>query len=49
MVTRIRRLARSLEVEPVSMIEARLKEREAELLARLWIFPDRLAAWHRAE
>jgi hypothetical protein len=48
-LTRLHRVAPSLEGRKADVIEARLKEQEEEVLAQLQIVEDRLAAWRRAE
>ena len=48
-VTRVHRVAPSLEGQPVPVIEARLKEEEDDILKQLHTLDERLGAWQRAE
>ena len=48
-VTRVHRTAPSLEGQSVTIIEARLKEEEDDILKQLHTLDERLAAWQRAD
>ena len=48
-VTRVHRVAPSLEGQPVPVIEARLKEEEDDILKQLHTLDERLGAWQRAD
>lgn len=47
-VTRLHRVAPSLEGHPTAVIEARLKEEEDDILKQLHTLDERLAAWQQA-
>ena len=48
-LTRVHRVAPSLEGRKTDVIEARLKEQEREILTQLQIVDVRLEQWRRAE
>ena len=48
-VTRIHRLAPSLEGHPVEVIESRLKEEEDDIVKQLYTLDERLSAWQRTD
>ncbi|MCZ7636892.1 MAG: hypothetical protein M5U12_13100 [Verrucomicrobia bacterium] len=48
-LTRLHRVAPSLEGQPVPVIEERLKEEEDEILKQLHTLDERLNAWQRKD
>lgn len=48
-VARLHRCAPSLEGQPVTVIEARLKEAEDEILQQLHTLDERLGGWQQAD